>query len=157
MIVYRELSSLVLDLGFSERALYSVSNSIEKHYHKAKIPKSNGEFRELLIPDDFLKSIQRSIATNLLAYDEISPYATAYRYGGSNKSKCQTTQRSVGDIEAGYSPFLRPYYLSLCERKKCFPRNDIQKLIECFCLFYASIRTPYLRVRQPLPLFLILL
>lgn len=83
MIVYRELSSLTLDLGFSKRTLYAASNNIEKHYHKIKIPKSDGEFRELLVPDDSLKAIQRSIASTLLARGEISPYATAYRYGGS--------------------------------------------------------------------------
>lgn len=83
MIVYRELSSLALDLGFSAKALYSVSNCTEKHYHKVQIPKANGEFRELLVPDAFLKSIQHSIVTKLLAYEELSPYATAYRYGTS--------------------------------------------------------------------------
>ena len=83
MIVYRELSSLVEDLGFSAKALYSVSNSIGKHYHKVKIPKGNGDFRELSVPDNLLKAIQHKIAGVLLPMEEISPYATAYRYGGS--------------------------------------------------------------------------
>ena len=83
MIVYRELSSLVQDLGFSAQALYSASYRRHEHYRSARIPKGNGEYRELWVPDDFLKAIQRSIARNLLAYEEISPYATAYRPGGS--------------------------------------------------------------------------
>lgn len=85
MIVYKEFSSLVNDLGFSGKALYSVSNHIHKHYHPVKIPKGNGEFRQLYVPDDFLKSIQRSINDKLLCLEEISPYATAYRPGGSTK------------------------------------------------------------------------
>ena len=85
MIVYKEFSSLVNDLGFSGKALYSVSNRVHKHYHPVKIPKGNGEFRQLYVPDDFLKSIQRSINDKLLCMEEISPYATAYRPGGSTK------------------------------------------------------------------------
>ncbi len=83
MIVYRELSSLTKDLGFSAKALYSVSYHRHSHYHKVSIPKGNGEERELYVPDGILKAIQRSIARNLLAYEEISPYAMAYRFRGS--------------------------------------------------------------------------
>lgn len=85
MIVYKEFSSLVNDLGFSGKALYSVSNHINKHYKPVKIPKGNGEFRQLYVPDEFLKAIQRSINETLLSSEEISPYATAYRLGGSTK------------------------------------------------------------------------
>ncbi len=84
MIVYRELSSLEKDLGFSAKALYAASNHLESHYRYVTVPKGNGEFRKLNIPDDFLKSIQRSIADNILIYEEVSPYATAYRFGTSN-------------------------------------------------------------------------
>ena len=83
MIVYRELPSLCNDLGFSARALYAASNTINKRYHLVKIPKADGDYRELHVPDDFLKSIQRSIAKNILAYEPISPYACAYRINGS--------------------------------------------------------------------------
>ena len=83
MIVYRELSSLEKDLGVSAKALYTLSNQIHRHYHKVKIPKGNGEFRELSVPDAFLKAIQSKIAQNILSQEEISPYATAYRPGGS--------------------------------------------------------------------------
>jgi len=85
MAIYKELSSLVNQLGFSKRTLYSVSNSIQKHYHLVKIPKGNGEYRQLSVPDEFLKVIQRRINDRLLADEEISPYATAYRKGGSTK------------------------------------------------------------------------
>ena len=85
MIIYRELSSLVTDLGFTPRALYSVSFHRNRHYKAVRIPKANGEHRELFVPDAFLKSIQRSIASVLLSHEEISPYATAYCYGSSTK------------------------------------------------------------------------
>jgi len=83
MIVYRELDSLVKDLGFSARALYSVSTNLHRHYRKAQIPKTSGEMRDLYVPDDFLKAIQTAIAEKLLVLEPISPYATAYRPGGS--------------------------------------------------------------------------
>ena len=83
MVVYRELSSLEKDLGVSAKMLYTLSNQLHKHYHNVRIPKGSGEFRELSVPDDFLKAVQTKIAQNLLAYERISPYATAYRPGGS--------------------------------------------------------------------------
>ena len=83
MIVYRELSSLEKDLGLSAKTLYTLSNKIFRHYRKVSIPKDNGQFRELSVPDDFLKAVQRKIADVLLSQMEISPYATAYRPGGS--------------------------------------------------------------------------
>lgn len=83
MVVYRELSSLCHDLGYSARALYAASNSVSKHYHEVKIPKGNGEMRTLHVPDIYMKSIQKSIARNILAYEDISQYAVAYRPGGS--------------------------------------------------------------------------
>lgn len=86
MVVYRELSSLCHDLGFSARALFTASNTVEKHYHNVSIPKANGEMRLLHVPDDYLKAIQKSIARNILSQEEISPYAVAYRIGGSTKA-----------------------------------------------------------------------
>ena len=82
MIVYQELATLSLDLGISVRTLYSVSNSISSHYHKVKIPKKNGGYRSLTIPDSELKLIQRRINERLLRYSTVSQYATAYRFGG---------------------------------------------------------------------------
>ena len=83
MIVYRELSSLERDLGISAKTLYAVSNNINKHYHKAKLPKKNGGYRNLSVPDEVLKSIQRRIADVLLIHMPVSRYAKAYRFGSS--------------------------------------------------------------------------
>ncbi len=78
MIVYRELSSLELDLGFSAKTLYAVSHSINKHYRTTTIPKRNGGFRKLSVPDDILKLIQKSITEKLILPVGISKYAKAY-------------------------------------------------------------------------------
>lgn len=74
MIVYRELSSLEKDLGVSAKMLYTLSNQRHRHYRSIRIPKGNGEYRELSVPDEFLKAVQTRIARNLLAYEPISPY-----------------------------------------------------------------------------------
>ena len=83
MIVYRELSSLEQDLGTSAKTLYAVSNNLGKHYRKVKLPKKNGGFRTLSVPDEVLKSIQRQIAVVLLIHSPTSRYAKAYRFGSS--------------------------------------------------------------------------
>ena len=69
MIVYRELKSIETDLGFSAKTLYALSNNIDKHYHNAFIPKSDGTKRKLSVPDLILKMVQRSIVDNILPYD----------------------------------------------------------------------------------------
>ncbi len=81
-IVYRELSSLEQDLGVKAKTLYAVSNRLGTHYHTVSLPKADGSHRQLSVPDELLKSIQRKILRVLLSRAEISPYATAYRYGG---------------------------------------------------------------------------
>ena len=85
MIVYKEFSSLVKDLGFSGKVLYGVSNNLQRHYRTVTLPKGNGETRELHVPDELLKAIQRRICEVLLVTEPISPYATAYRIGGSTQ------------------------------------------------------------------------
>ena len=79
MIVYREFSSLVKDLGISAKTLYSVSNNITRHYHAVTIPKKNGGERRLFVPDKLLKVIQRRINDTLLCYEGVSCFASAYR------------------------------------------------------------------------------
>ena len=85
VIVYREFSSLCRDLGFSGQTLYSVSSRIDRHYRPVRLPKANGEYRQLFVPDDLLKAVQRRINDRLLPLEPVSPYATAYRPGGSTR------------------------------------------------------------------------
>ena len=81
MIVYHELSSLSADLKLSPRTLYAVSNSMEKHYHTVRIPKKDGGFRKLTVPDELLKMIQRRITEVLLLPLTVSHAASAYLPG----------------------------------------------------------------------------
>ena len=83
MIVYRELSSLEQDLGISAKTLYAVSNNLGKHYRKVSLPKKSGGFRNLSVPDEVLKSIQKRIVDLLLIHMLVSRYAKAYRFGSS--------------------------------------------------------------------------
>lgn len=83
MIIYRYASTLAFDLGIPVKTLYAVSNSLDKHYHTALLPKHDGTFRQLTVPDEALKRIQRAITQHLLAHMAVSPHATAYRFGGS--------------------------------------------------------------------------
>ena len=83
MIVYRELKTLGKDLGFPVKTLYALSNNLDKHYRGVSIPKRDGTMRKLSVPDFILKSVQRSIVINILAYYPVSRFACAYRYGAS--------------------------------------------------------------------------
>lgn len=80
-IVYKDIYALSGDLGVSPKLLYSLSNRISKHYHTIAIPKKNGGYRRLSVPDDALKYVQRRINKVLLCYMPSSPYAMAYEYG----------------------------------------------------------------------------
>ena len=83
MIVYKELASVELDLGFSARTLYGLSNNLEKHYHNVFIPKRDGSKRKLSVPDLILKRVQRAIVDNILVQYPVSRYAMAYKCGSS--------------------------------------------------------------------------
>ncbi|MBQ7499838.1 MAG: RNA-directed DNA polymerase [Clostridia bacterium] len=80
---YSDLSSLALDLGFTGKELYTVSNAITRYYLEVAIPKSNGETRTLHVPSGMLKMIQTSIARVLLPKVPVSRYACAYKPGAS--------------------------------------------------------------------------
>ena len=71
MIIYRELSSLEQDLGISAKTMYAVSNNLGKHYHTVKLPKKNGGYRELSVPDPLLKSIQKQISCRFVRLKRI--------------------------------------------------------------------------------------
>ena len=83
MIVYRELSSIEKDLGFSAKTLYGLSNSLEKHYHTVYLPKSDGSKRKLSVPDLILKPVQNSIADNILIQYPSAKDAKADKPGSS--------------------------------------------------------------------------
>lgn len=142
MIIYKEFSSLLNDLGVSGKALYSISNHTERHYHPVKVPKGNGEFRQLYVPDDFLKSIQRKINDKLLSLEGISPYATAYRPGGSTKVNANP---HVGkpvllklDIRHFFDHLIYPIV-----KDKAFPKERYSEqnrvLLSLLCIYQDSL------------------
>lgn len=65
--------------------LYGLSNHIESHYHKTSVRKKDGTLRYLSVPDGLLKKVQRNIVRHILNGYSVSPYATAYKKGGSVK------------------------------------------------------------------------
>ena len=81
MIVYRELSTLEKDLDIPARTLYALSNHLDRHYRHVLVPKRDGTFRRLDVPDEILKQVQRRITQRILVYRPVTAYAAAYRYG----------------------------------------------------------------------------
>ena len=142
MIVYREISALCHDLGFSARALYYASNTVQKHYHAVEIPKGNGETRVLHVPDSFLKSIQKSIARNILAYESISPYASAYRLCGSTKNNAKPHVGNEMVMKCDIRKFFDHITFPML-RKKVFTEEQFSKsnsiLLSALCVYSDSV------------------
>ena len=142
MIVYHELASIEQDLGFDAKTLYALSNNIEKHYHNALIPKSDGSKRKLSVPDLILKRVQKSIADNILTQYPISKYAKAYKAGSSIQ---RNAQPHVGkkkilklDIEGFFDHILYSQVKNIvfCEEKFSEP---IRVLLTMLCYYKESL------------------
>lgn len=58
--------------------LYAIANNPEKYYTKKYILKRDGTKRELLVPNNHLKNIQKNILTNVLNGLSPSKYVTSY-------------------------------------------------------------------------------
>ena len=142
MIVYKELGSIEKDLGFSAKILYGLSNNLEKHYHTAYIPKSDGSRRKLSVPDLILKLVQKSIADNLLVQYPVSKYAKAYK-AGSNVQK--NARPHVGkkkvlklDIEGFFDHIL---YSQVKDKVFCKEKysESIRILLTMLCYYKDSL------------------
>ena len=128
-MICKTYSELEQHLGVSTKALYFVSNALWKHYHTVRIPKNDkGDYRELNVPDEFLKTIQRRIADRLLNDYPISTYATAYRVGGSTIANARPhTNKNVLlklDIHHFFDNIL---YATI--KEKVFPVEDYSESI----------------------------
>ncbi len=142
MIVYRELSSLTTDLGFSARTLYSVARNVRKHYHNVSVPKKDGTERKLSVPDELLKRIQKSIAEKILINEEISPYATAYRVCASPvvNAKAHLGKRCILklDINHFFDSIIFP-----AVKNKVFPKEKYSEanriLLTALCIYEDSV------------------
>ena len=142
MIVYKELASVERDLGFSAKTLYGLSNNLEKHYHNVLIPKRDGSKRKLSVPDLILKSVQKSIADNILSQYPISSYAKAYKIGSNVQ---RNAQPHVGkkkilklDIEGFFDHILYSQVKNIvfCEEKFAEP---IRVLLTMLCYHKESL------------------
>ena len=142
MIIYHELASVERDLGFDAKTLYALSNNLEKHYHSAFIPKSDGSKRKLSVPDLILKRVQKSIADNILSQYPISRYAKAYK-AGSNVA--QNAQPHVGkkkilklDIEGFFDHILYSQVKDIVFYKEKFS-DPIRILLTMLCYYKESL------------------
>ncbi len=138
MIVYRELSSIEADLGYSTKTLYALSNNISSHYRSVKIPKKNGGTRTLNVPDEVLKKVQSAIAEKLLALEPISAYATAYRPGTNilKNASPHTAKEQILKLDI-YNFFDSIHYSTV--KDKAFPDNryseNIRILLSMLCYY----------------------
>ena len=142
MIVYQELSSLTNDLGVSAKTLYSLSNHISSHYYETKILKGNGEYRALCVPDVFLKTIQRKIVDKLLVYEAVSPYATAYRFGGSTIQNAEPHIKNNTILKLDIRHFF-DHILYPMVKEKVFVREKYSEqnriLLSILCLYRDAL------------------
>ncbi|KUO74606.1 MAG: hypothetical protein APF81_13255 [Desulfosporosinus sp. BRH_c37] len=69
---------LALLIGFDEKYLHRLYFFSDKLYQQIKIPKKNGTYREISIPVEGLKYIQRWILDNILYKLSISGEATGF-------------------------------------------------------------------------------
>ena len=128
MIVYTELKSVEQDLGISAKTLFSVSNSLSSHYKRVKIPKKNGSFRELSVPDEVLKKIQRAIVQKILVYEPISKYAQAYKTGASVQRNASHHVGKKKILKLDIKHFFDSILYSTV-KDKCFPAERFSEPI----------------------------
>lgn len=142
MIVYREFSSLRDDLGISPKTLYTVSNTIGKHYHRVKLKKADGTFRELSVPDELLKEIQRKIVNKLLIFEDVSLYATAYRFGGSIIKNAKVHRNKSVILKLDIKGFFDSINFSLV-KERVFPKERYSDanstLLATLCIYENAL------------------
>ncbi len=142
MIVYKELASVERDLGFSAKTLYGLSNNLEKHYHNVLIPKRDGSKRKLSVPDLILKSVQKSIADNILAQYPVSKYAKAYKVGSNVQRNAQPHVGKKKILKLDIAGFFDHILYSqvknvvFCEEKFAEP---IRVLLTMLCYYKESL------------------
>lgn len=142
MITYHELSSIENDLGIPIRTLFGVSNNLDKHYRKVKIPKRSGGFRTLTVPDDVLKKIQRAIVESILIYMPVSKYATAYKYGASVQKNARVHVAKSKILKLDIRHFFDSILYSTV-KNICFPADryseTIRVLLSMLCYYKDSL------------------
>ena len=117
----KELASLMhVDLGRIEM----LSKFSNRYYKRYKIPKSNGNHREIRQPRKDLKGIQAWILRNILDKLNPSPYATAYI-----RKK---------NISSNVSPHCNNRYFICLDLEDFFPSISIRRVAKVFSLIGYS-------------------
>ena len=142
MIIYKEISSIEQDLGYDIKTLYSISYSLHRHYISIKMPKKQGGYRILSIPDAPLKCIQKRIAEVLLSQINISPYAIAYRYGGSTLRNAAPHINKDIVLKLDIHDFFNNILYSTV-KEKAFPKEkyseNIRILLSVLCYYNDTL------------------
>ncbi|MBQ7779374.1 MAG: retron St85 family RNA-directed DNA polymerase [Clostridia bacterium] len=74
---------LAAHLGLRRKALFELVRRPGRHYRTLRIPKRSGGSRTLSVPDDRLKTVQRTVLHTILCHFPASAYATAYQPGAT--------------------------------------------------------------------------
>ena len=123
----KELASLIhIDSG----RIKILGNYSHRYYRKYKIPKSNGETREIKQPRKDLKGIQAWILRNIL--DKLNPtiFATAYIKGKN--------------ISNNVFPHCNNKYFMLLDLEEFFPSISIRRTAKIFSLIGYSNKAVYI-------------
>jgi len=106
------------------------------------IPKSDGSKRKLSVPDLILKTVQRSIADNILVQYPISRYAKAYKFGSNVQ---QNARPHVGkkkilklDIEGFFDHILYSQVKNTVFYKEKFS-EPIRVLLTMLCYYREAL------------------
>lgn len=117
--------------------LYRLSNQTWKYYRVKRIPKRDGGFRELRVPEGLLRMVQRNILHHVLDGRTISPYACAYRKGLSLCDNAMPHLRSSQilklDIRHFYDDILFPSVYRCAFPGELFPPAAATLLTNLCC------------------------
>lgn len=139
-----DIGHFALLVGVKSNEIYSYYVLANKLYKKANIPKKNGEFREISVPSENLKFIQRWILDNVLYRAEVNPHVNGFM---RNKSIVDNAIKHVGKdcvinldikdffpsiaytkvynlfISFGYTSHLAIVFAGLCTYNKVLPQG----------------------------------
>ncbi|WP_434777868.1 reverse transcriptase family protein [Neisseria sp. Ec49-e6-T10] len=118
--------------------LYTLSNHIQDHYLPISIPKRDGTLRQLHVPDQLLKNIQRNILHHILNSLPISTYAMAYHKGATiltnAQAHIQQPQILKLDIENFFGTIIFPMVYQYAFPNRSFP-PAVRSLLTHLCCY----------------------
>lgn len=127
---------------YTVQYLYYINRTRKYHYRKKEIPKKDGSFRTILVPDNNLKNIQHIILHNHLEKLPISSYATAYHKGSKLIYNAQPHLNKKIILKMDISNFFSSItedcvYLTVFN-SNYFPAS-VGKLLTSLCCYNGSI------------------